>query len=308
MSPARPVRLGLFSPSPVLAHARRSGGLARAGLEVEVTRVASSVEQFRDLLAGRYDAVLTSPDNVLAYRYEPGNPLGRTADVRILAAVDRGVGLSLVAGGGCRTVADLAGARVGVDTPGSGFALALFAVLRRAGLTAGTDYEVLELGATPRRLERLLAGDCDATMLNAGFDLRAEAAGCRRLVRVGPELAPYLATVLATTGERLATDGPVIRRLPAVWAEAATELTGPDADDEVAGFARDELGLDPASAARYVETLRDPLEGLVADGRVDPAAVATLVRLRVERGGDAAGLEPALHPGSGLVDAPDGAG
>ena len=98
---------------------------------------------------------LTSPDNVLAYRYNPRNPLGRLADARMVAAVDRGMGLGLYARPGL-TAADLRGARVGVDVPVSGFALALYALADVLGV-ARDDYELVTLGSTPRRLEALLA-------------------------------------------------------------------------------------------------------------------------------------------------------
>ena len=68
------------------------------------------------------------------------------------------------------TVDDLRGAVVGVDVPGSGFALALFTLLERRGLGRG-DYEVVNLGSTPQRLQALLDGDCAATMLGAGNEL-----------------------------------------------------------------------------------------------------------------------------------------
>lgn len=42
------------------------------------------------------------------------------------------------------------------------------------------EYELVALGSTPKRLQALLRGECDATMLNAGNELVAEEAGCVR--------------------------------------------------------------------------------------------------------------------------------
>lgn len=277
------VRVGIFSPSPVLEVLARHGLAEAAGLRLEIDRVASSIAQFEDLRRGRYDLVLTSPDNVLAYRFDEANPLGATMDVRILAGVDRGLGLSLLAAPGIATPAALAGRRIGVDTPESGFALALLALLEAEGLEAGTDYELVELGGTPRRLEQLLAGACDATMLNAGFDLRAEAAGCRRLVRVGYALAPYLATVLATTGDRLEAAREPLRRFLTAWLAALERARHPSEAGPLSRFAAAELGLGPTEARRYVAILTDDREGLVPGGAVDPAALLTLVQLRRRR-------------------------
>src|ERR1700737_2212675 len=142
----RLVRLGVFSPSVLLGVAAAEGTLDRAGLQGEEIPVASSSHQFTLLLAGELDAVLTSPDNVLAYRGSSANPLGRTVDVRILAAVDRGLGLSLFHGpriSGLSGLSGLSGVRggvLGVDVPTSGFAFVAYELLARHGLRYGADY------------------------------------------------------------------------------------------------------------------------------------------------------------------------
>src|SRR3954447_18131599 len=89
------LRIGTCTPSLLIDVARSTGRLDRAGLDVVETPVASSPAQFRSLEAGDFDVVMTSPDNVLAYRFLTANPLGRNLPVEILAGVDRGLGLSL---------------------------------------------------------------------------------------------------------------------------------------------------------------------------------------------------------------------
>nr|MDT0659464.1 hypothetical protein [Micromonospora sp. DSM 115978] len=294
--------VGAFSPSVLLRLARRTGALAEHGLDVDERPVPSSPAQFTALLAGELDAALTSPDNVIAYRYSPDNPLGRTADVRIVAAVDRGLGLALYGRPGT-TPADLAGATLGVDVPTSGFAFAMYALAESVGLDRA-NYRIVALGSTPKRLAALLAGECVATMLNAGNELHAEQAGCPVLARVTETCAPYLGTVLAVAGDdrlpaatRLAT---ALRRTAALVASGALRA---EAADEAATA----LDLSPALARRYVERLVNGSEGLVVDGRIDPAALRTVVNLRrrylpaIVDGIDL--LAAALAPGSDLLAA-----
>jgi ABC-type nitrate/sulfonate/bicarbonate transport system substrate-binding protein len=270
----RSVELGSFTPSVVLEVARRSGALAAAGLEVAEQPVPSSPAQFRSLIDGELHLALTSPDNVLAYRYDPGNPLGQQVDARILAAVDRGLGLGVWASPGS-TVADLRGAKVGVDVPGSGFALALFTLLERHGL-GRDEYDVVQLGSTPKRLRALVEGECAATMLGAGNELAAEAVGCALLASVGVELAPYLATVLAVVRDEHVDVG---HDLAAVLLDTSTRIVGAELPDVAVGAAAERLDLAPDLARRYVEGLAGR-DGLVTDGVVDPAALRTLVDLR----------------------------
>jgi ABC-type nitrate/sulfonate/bicarbonate transport system substrate-binding protein len=272
------IQLGTFTPSVLLRVARRTGRLSAAGLEVVETPVTSSPAQFRALLDGSLDEVLTSPDNVLAYRYDPGNPLGRTADVRIHAAVDRGMGLALYA----RTT-DLAGATFGVDVPVSGFAFAMYALAETLGLNRG-DYPVVALGSTPKRLTALLAGDCAATMLNAGNELHAEDAGFRALARASVACGPYLGTVLASL-----TDGSPLR--PVLLETAAAVVAG-TLDDDVRAEAADALALNPHQAQRYLDRLKDPAEGLVPDGVADLDSLRVLVRLRERYAGPLTGFDP----------------
>jgi ABC-type nitrate/sulfonate/bicarbonate transport system substrate-binding protein len=284
----------------LLRVARRTGALARLDLAVDETPVPSSPAQFRSLADGDLDAVLTSPDNVVAYRYSPANPLGTTLDARIVAAVDRGLGLALYIRPGLDP-GDLSGARFGVDVPTSGFAFVLYSIAESLGL-GREDYRLRTLGSTPQRLRALLAGECDATMLNAGSELRAELAGSRRLAGVGEVAHPYLGTVLAVVGG--ARTEPVTR-LAAALSTTAAAICGGDLDDVVTQEAATALDLPAVAARRYTRRLKDPVEGLVADGVVDPAALRTVVELRrrhlpcVVDGVDL--LAPALEPDPGLV-------
>lgn len=294
------IEVGSFTPSVLLDVARSTGRLADQGLAVTEHAVASSPAQFRSLLDGDLAVALTSPDNVLTYRFDARNPLGELADVRIVAAIDRGMGLGLYGRPGT-TPGDLRGAKVGVDVATSGFALALYALA--ASLGVGPDeYELVMLGSTPRRLEALLAGDCAATMLNAGNELAAERRGCVRLAGVSEYLSPYLGGVVAVAGE---CHLDAAERLSRALLQTATAIVSGSLTLPVTESAARLLELDDALARRYLERLRDPLDGLVPDGKADRGALETLVRLRttylpnVVDGVDV--LEAALGEGSGLV-------
>jgi ABC-type nitrate/sulfonate/bicarbonate transport system substrate-binding protein len=290
--------LGSFTPSVLLRVARGTAALADVGLEVTETPVPSSPGQFSALLDGSLDAVLTSPDNVLAYRYSPTNPLRRTADARIVSAVDRGLGLALYA---VAEPALLRGGTFGVDVPSSGFAFAMYALAESVGL-GRDDYEVAALGSTPKRLQALLRGECVATMLNAGNELHAEAAGYRALAAVSRTCPPYLGTVLAVVGDaKLEPAG----RLATALARTAADIVAGRLDGPTTAQAAAALGLPAPLAERYLARLKDPAEGLVPDGAVDPAAIRTIVdlrrRYRPETDGDGDVFAPALAAGSGLL-------
>ena len=190
------IRLGSFSNSFVDAVARRAGIYRDERVQVEFCRVFNSPSQFEKLVLGEVDVVLTATDNVLNYRYKRRSDNNSPLDVRIVRAVELGGGASLVAAR-ATSVHDLRGALIAVDDTDSGFALLLYELLARAGMVRGLDYRVVAFGGTPRRFEGLVDGDFDATMLNAGFDLRAADRGCFVVRTVSDVLPDYIATVLA---------------------------------------------------------------------------------------------------------------
>jgi ABC-type nitrate/sulfonate/bicarbonate transport system substrate-binding protein len=269
------LHVGTFSPQVVLDVAASTGELEAAGLTVTEAPVASSPAQFGSLLDGELHVALTSPDNVLAYRFSARNPLHRQLDARIVGAVDRALGLGLYGRPGLRAE-DLRGARVGVDVPTSGFAMALYSLADSLGVSRD-EYGLVTLGSTPKRLQALLRGECDATMLNAGNELIAEEAGCVRLAGAAERLSPYLGTVVAVVGDQFLL--PARRLLQALTATGSAILAG-GLDAEVVEAAQRRLGIGESLARRYLDRLRSANDGLVPGGLVDRESIQTLVRLR----------------------------
>jgi ABC-type nitrate/sulfonate/bicarbonate transport system substrate-binding protein len=272
------LRIGTFTPSLLIDLARSTGRLDRADLEVTEIPVPSSPAQFRSLETGEFDVVMTSPDNVLAYRFLSANPLGRNLPVEILAGIDRGLGLSLCLAPSVTDVADVRDRVVGVDVPGSGFAFVAFALLERAGLRPD-DYKVESLGSTPRRAAALTAGTCAATVLNAGNELRAGASGCR-VVSTVADIGPYLGTVMAALPADDATVAGARKRLAEAVIDTAHDIVTGGLRREVLEAAGRLLGLEDPQALAHLECLLDRTHGLITDGNVDEASINTLIDLR----------------------------
>ena len=284
------LNLGYFSVSAVSRTAAALGCYTAHGLDVVEEPVASSVDQFERLGQGKLDVLLTSPDNVLTYRVNRSNPLGDVVDVRVLRAVDWGLGLSLLAAPGTRGTGDLRGRRIAVDSKASGFAYALFAMLEAAGLGDG-DYELLQLGSTPRRAAALAAGECDATLLGAGHDVLAERLGAVRLARVSHALGPYPGAVLAARADLIEDRVPVLVRFLAAWDQAAARTLDPRQRGVVTSQLQSALDVTADVADEVYRTVVDPRDGLVRDGRLHPDAWALVVDLRRRAGGFDLGVD-----------------
>ena len=163
-------------------------------VEVVPTRTPSSAEQLRALLAGEQDMVVTAIDNLFEWTRAG-------ADVRLVAQVEQTTQLGIHAGGDVESLADLAGCRFAVDAPDNGFALIAKHLLRDAGVEV--DYVVV--GGVRERLDALLGGQVDATLLGPPFDKLAEKAGMRRVVDVNALLPELPGQGLVVRAELLAS-------------------------------------------------------------------------------------------------------
>jgi ABC-type nitrate/sulfonate/bicarbonate transport system substrate-binding protein len=296
------LRLGYFSPSVVSRWAQEHGTFAEHGLVVEELPVTSSPQQFASLVAGEYDVVLTSPDNVATYVLNERNPLGRRLDLLLLRAVDGGSRLSLVANPGVDRLEDVAGRRFGVDVPTSGFAYVAYALLRSVGLEPHRDYAVVTAGATPRRRQLLAAGEFDVTLLNAGHEARAVRSGARLLGVVSDVVRPYLGSVLATLAGGRAE---AVQRFLVAWSAAERAVLDPAASEQVIALLQQQPDTDREVAEVMYEALIDPVHGICAGGAIDPAALEGVLRLRAAAGGfeQDHDLAAVSRPGGGLVPA-----
>jgi ABC-type nitrate/sulfonate/bicarbonate transport system substrate-binding protein len=271
------VTVGQFSRSPVLAAATTLGIDVRHGLEISTARVLSSPGQFDSLRARQIDVAITSPDNVLLYATTDRNPLGEQLPLRMVRAVDRGLGLSLFTRPSVATTDELTGSVIGVDVVQSGFAMLLFAMLTRLDVPqAGMSFP--EIGSTPLRLESLLNGKVDGTILNAESRIAALGKGMRVWSTSADVTSNFLGTVLAVRAD---FDPQLAKSLARMWDESTQWLLeAPEAEVvDCLGQTDRVLG-----STDYVRLVRDSSFGLIALPDVDIADLCALTAIRHECG------------------------
>jgi hypothetical protein len=271
------VTVGQFSRSPVLAAASALGIDARHGLAISSQAVRSSPAQFASLRAREIDIAITSPDNVLLYATTSGNPLGERLPIRMVRAVDRGLGLALFTQPSISSPEALRGSAIGVDVVRSGFAMLLFAMLARLDVTTA-GMTVPEIGSTPMRLQSLLRNDVGGTILNAESRIAALSAGMREWATSADVAPGYLGTVLAVPVD---LDPQLTRSLTGMWDESTHWLLEAPEGDVAACLSETDAVL---GSTDYVRLIRDPVFGLVANPAVDVADLRTLAAIRRECG------------------------
>ncbi len=197
------IQYGAFTRSVAFIEAQQQGFFAKEGLSVCYNQVTSSTQQFTSLLAGQYDIVSTTADNVVN-RY-----VNSQIPVQLVDGIDQGDGLDLIVNtaNGINTIADLKGKTVAVDAPNSGYVYALEKILSQNGLSlANNDYSLQVIGGSLQRFNAISAGQTAtgdpvyATILGTPFSEQARyVSTLSDVAHFSSSVAPYQGSSLATT-------------------------------------------------------------------------------------------------------------
>lgn len=233
------LRILWFGPLPTALLAGARG--AHPGLEVDYLRTRSSDQQFDLLVDGSVDAVVTAIDNVVEW-----NRRAPEADFRVFAQVERSTDLALFGRPGLAGIEDLRSPRLLVDAPQNGFAVALLALLAQAGI-APRACALEPAGGVTERLEALLAGKGDSTLLGPPFDQAALDAGCPKLASVNEVWPDFPGQGLIVSRRRFeALEAALVQWLRAM--EAVRSWMAGEPDEAIASLCA--AGLPQAFAAR----------------------------------------------------------
>lgn len=257
-----------------------NGTFAKQGVSVDPELTAGSVAQITAMLDDKYQVAFGGLDDVIGYDVGQGEvPIKVKADLFAFMGTDSG-SLHLVTAPDVKAVEDLKGRTVAVDAKTTGFAFVLYRIAALHGLKAG-DYEVLSVGSSQKRFEALSGGQAQgAVMFKPVADLLV-AKGFNDLMPTSKVFPHYQAAVV------------LARRS---WAVPHRQA--------LVGFIRAYLQsmrwfIDPANKEAAIQLLMKytpnlPRPGAEASyattitmisptgpiGTIDPAGVATAVKLR----------------------------
>ncbi len=253
------------------------------GLAVALTPTPNSVFLVRSLLKGDYDVALAAFDNVVAYQEAAGEvPLPEPPDFFAFAGITRGT-VRLVAHPSIQRIADLKGKVLGVDAVSTGYSLALRKILQDAGL-GENDYTLEPVGGTGQRARALMENRTVATMLTTPLDLAAEAKGYRRLANL-VDVGPYQSTVAFARRSWAATHRDALVRFARATSKSMDWIYDPAHRTEAAAIYREHVkDATDAEADAALDSLVQEKEGFARGARLDPAGMATVLRIRSEYG------------------------
>jgi ABC-type nitrate/sulfonate/bicarbonate transport system substrate-binding protein len=187
------IRQSFFVPPVPFLIAEDRRLFAKVGLEVESRRTRSSGEQIDGLISRDIDLAVTAMDNIFVWSQ-------RGVDLRIVAQIEATTLLTIYGRPGIHSLKELAGGRFAVDALTNGFAL----VARRMLEDAEVPVSFVEVGGVKERLDALLEGAADGTLLGPPLDELAERQGMTVLASANdtlPELAGQGVIVRAARSE-----------------------------------------------------------------------------------------------------------
>ena len=255
---------------------REHGVFARHALDLTIEYTRGSQMTAEGLRSGAYDVGVLAADDVV-YEVE-----ARDADLFMFMGLHGGI-LTLIGRPEVRTARDVAGRRLGVDDPASGFALVAHRILRDAGLSI-TDYETVPAGGHEHRARALLDGTIDAALLTPPFTLDALARGFTMLARAREHLPAYQASCGVTTRRWARAHGDTLVAYISAYRESLARLLAPDQRGAALRHLQEQFALSPDDAATTLRALVDPEDGLSRDAALDLAGVQTVLDLRVQAG------------------------
>jgi ABC-type nitrate/sulfonate/bicarbonate transport system substrate-binding protein len=262
----------IFLPNAAMIAAEALGAFAAHGVEVESTFTRSSLDQRAALIDGSTDVAVTALDNLFGWNRSDD------ARFRAVAQIERTTSLPLYLAANLGSLADLTRLerpRLVVDSPSSGFGIALVAAVEGLGIKR-EQLEIVAAGGVNERLAALAAGDGDVALL-APFV--AADAGLHRAAALEDLYPAYPGLVVVMLDDR----GPALARAVRAYLAALTD-------------GRDWLNRDPDAG----------IAALMATGLPEPAARAQLALcgagpLTVSRDGFA--LLRDIRTGQGLLPA-----
>ncbi len=286
MSGDTAVRVIAFPGAPNLPTfaAMELGFFAARGVEIALEMTPSSIVQAERCARGEFDVACTAFDNVVAYA-EGAGAAGPGVDpdyVTLMGATQ--LELSLVTAPDVEQYVDLVGRSIALDAPNTGFAFVLYEMLRLAGVTPGT-YQVVAVGATPRRWESVRDGQHAATLTLEPFTTIAARAGFSALGRSTDVLASYQGGVITAPRSSLKERPEAIHGFMHGYLDGLEWVLDPDNLAEAGAILVERLSVASEVVPGILDSLLSSRSGLTPRGEILDDGIATVLNLRSRYGG-----------------------
>ena len=249
--------------------AERQGFFARENLEVEFQPVTYSPDHSAEMAAGKWHLSLSSADKMIALNTCEG------MDYVLVLQAEEGLSATIVGRQGMTALQDLRGATMASDN-GTNLDTIRAKILKDHGI-GEESYKTLSIGNSKMRLEAFLAGQVDGAILTSPWREQAINAGAVPLAEAA-DTVPHWPLVCGW-GLRawIADHRETMVRFIRALADAADWALAPANREAALGALMEaqKVSRDRAAQAHAL---------IVPKVRVNPAAIQTVIDLRIEMG------------------------
>jgi ABC-type nitrate/sulfonate/bicarbonate transport system substrate-binding protein len=171
--------------------AQEKGFFAKQGLDIKQDITRGSVEEIKNLMAGKYQLGSTSFDNSIAYVEGQGDVKFDNYDLVGFMGVHSGMN-KVVTRPEIKSYEDVKGKAVATDALNSGYGMLLVAILDKHGLKPNRDYTAYAAGSGPNRLKAMKDDKAVIALVSPPEDTNAKQAGFNVVEDANKALArPY---------------------------------------------------------------------------------------------------------------------
>lgn len=174
--------------------AKDKGFFEREGLNVNITPTPNSGFQMTNLISGKFNIAGTAVDNLIAYMEGQGTAkVDREPDIVTIMGLSS-TELTIVAQPEYKSISELKGKEIALDSPSTGYAFVLRNMFEKNGL-GPNDTKWVPFGGTRERLVALREKKAAAAMISEPFTAQARQEGFAILGEAVSALGPYQANV-----------------------------------------------------------------------------------------------------------------
>lgn len=284
-APLQPIEVIVFAGANAMPSyvAQEKGFFAREGLAVNLTATPNSGFQISNLVSGKFHIASTAIDNLIAYQEGQGTAkLDREPDMVAIMGISSAE-LSLFAVPGVRSIADLKGRELALDSLTTGYAFVLRYLLEKGGL-GPDDVRFVAVGNSRARLQSLRDGKFAAALITEPFTGVARQEGFTLLGEGVSALGGYQANV-RIANRAWANENPkaVVGYIRALRS-AIDWIYDPANQDEAVRILAARVKVDEAAARGSVQGMTRGQSALQRNGEMDLQGLRNVIMLRERYG------------------------
>jgi ABC-type nitrate/sulfonate/bicarbonate transport system substrate-binding protein len=263
--------------------AKDKGFFEREGVNVNITATPNSGFQMSNLISGKFNIAGTAIDNLIAYMEGQGTAkVDREPDLITIMGLSS-TALNIVAQPEYKSIADLKGKEIALDSPTTGFAFVLRNVLEKHGFGVN-DTKWVPFGGTRERLNALREKKAAAAMISEPFTTQARAEGFSMLGEIVSVIGPYQANVqIANQPWAKANEDTVVRYIRAMLT-AIDWIYDPANKAEAIKILAVNAKIPEAAAAPSIDGVTSGQAAINRKGAIDVEGVRNVIALREKYG------------------------